>query len=141
MPGWCFFVIRKSPTSVSAFVSRLFSNLSALKPRRKELRAALTPAEVRLWVALKGRQLDGRKFRRQHSMGAYILDFYCPQEKLAIELDGAAHDSAAAQIRDERRDAFLAGLGIRVLRYENRNVMENLDGVLADIRARFAAKE
>jgi very-short-patch-repair endonuclease len=101
------------------------------------LRAALTPAEIRLWQALKKSQLARRKFRRQHSMGAYVLDFYCPAESLAVELDGSAHDTAAANERDERRDAFLASLGIEVLRFENRSVLENLEGVLAEISARF----
>src|SRR5687767_10747657 len=108
-------------------MGRVFSNLTAIKPRRKALRNALTPAEACLWNALKDRQLDGRKFRRQHSVGQFILDFYCPSENLAVELDGAAHDSAEAQLRDEGRDAFLTTLGIRVVRYENRDVLKNKD--------------
>jgi very-short-patch-repair endonuclease len=117
---------------------RRFSNLPALKPIRRVLRAALTPAEARLWLALQHRQLAGRKFRRQHSVGPYVLDFFCPEEQLAVELDGAAHDSSAAQNRDCERDTYLAELGIRVARYENRDVTENLEGVLLDIRRRFA---
>jgi very-short-patch-repair endonuclease len=118
-------------------MARLYSNLTPLKSRRQELRSALTPAEIRLWQALKGRQLMGRKFRRQHSMGPYVLDFFCPAEALAVELDGSAHDSAAANERDERRDAFLASLKIRVVRFENRHVMENLEGVLAEIASLY----
>jgi very-short-patch-repair endonuclease len=116
---------------------RSYSNLAALKPLRQSLRAALTPAEIRLWQALKGKQLAGRKFRRQHSIGPYVLDFFCPAEMLAVELDGSSHDSAAANIRDERRDAFLLSLGIAVVRFENRDVMDNLEGVLAEISTRF----
>jgi very-short-patch-repair endonuclease len=119
-------------------MARRFSNLTAMKPFRRSLRAALTPAEACLWTALRGSQLAGRKFRRQHSFGSYVIDFYCPQEKLAVELDGAAHDSAAAEAKDEARDAFLGALGIRVLRYENRDVVDNLEGVLLDIGSRFA---
>jgi len=125
---------------VGAFLlhmARIYSNLAPLKSRRQELRSALTPAEIRLWQALKGKQLAGRKFRRQHSMGRYVVDFFCPAEKLAVELDGASHDSAAANRRDEGRDAFLSSLGIEVLRFENRHVMENLEGVLAEISARL----
>ena len=76
------------------------NNRPALKAHRRELRPSLTPAEARLWLYLKGGQLLGRKFRRQHSFGAFILDFYCPSERLAIELDGAAHDHDAAQAHD-----------------------------------------
>lgn len=118
-------------------MGRVFSNLTPLKPLRKQLRRSLTPAEACLWIYLRDRQLDGRKFRRQHSVGPYILDFYCPSESLAVELDGAAHDSAQAQARDEARDAFLRSLGIRIVRYENRDVLKNTSGVLADLRKHF----
>ncbi len=83
------------------------------------------------------RQLRGRKFRRQHSVGPYILDFYCPSEKLAVELDGATHDHEAAQTYDTKRSAFLEGLGIRTLRFENEEVRKNMEGVLRAIEARF----
>ena len=116
---------------------RRLSNLPDLKPLRRMLRASLTPAEARLWLALQRRQLAGRKFRRQHSYGPYVLDFFCPEEMLAVELDGAAHDSAMANEHDQQRDAYLAARGIRVARYENQDVMENLEGVLGDIRERF----
>ena len=116
---------------------RRLSNLPDLKPLRRMLRASLTPAEARLWLALQRRQLASRKFRRQHSYGPYVLDFFCPEEMLAIELDGAAHDSAMANEHDQQRDAYLAARGIRVARYENQDVMENLEGVLGDIRERF----
>jgi very-short-patch-repair endonuclease len=116
---------------------RAYSNLSSFKDLRQGLRSTLTPAEIRLWQALKAKQLGGRKFRRQHSIGAYVMDFFCPSEMLAVELDGCAHDSAAANARDETRDAFLSSLGIKVVRFENRDVMQNLEGVLAEIAARF----
>ena len=109
-------------------------NVQALKPRRKELCSARTPAEIRLWQALKHSQLDGLKFRRQHSMGPYIADFYCPAAKLVIELDGSVHDSEAAQQQDAERTSYLLSLGLRVVRFENREVMENLEGVLCEIR-------
>jgi very-short-patch-repair endonuclease len=111
-----------------------FHNRIELQQIRRQLRASLTPAEARLWTHLQRSQLSGRKFRRQHGAGPYVLDFYCPRVRLAVELDGAAHDHAAAQGRDARRDAFLSQARIRVLRFENRDVMDNLEGVLAVIR-------
>ena len=114
-------------------------NRPSLKLRRRALRGALTPAEARLWRHLQRSQLGSKKFRRQHSVGKFILDFYCPAEKLAIELDGAAHDHEAAQVAGVIRDRYLGSLGITVLRFENREVMENLEGVLLQIKGRFRA--
>ena len=135
--GVVFVVNTRAACAFVVYMARMYSNLAPLKPIRQRLRSALTPAEIRLWQALKGKQLAGRKFRRQHSIGLYVLDFFCPAESIAVELDGSAHDSAAANQHDERRDAFLASLGIEVLRFENRHVMENLEGVLAEISLRF----
>jgi len=117
---------------------RRYHNFPELKLRRRNLRSSLTPAEAVLWKHLQSRQLEGRKFRRQHSVGPYILDFYCPEAKLAIELDGAAHDGVAADEVDRMREKFLGSLGIRVLRFENRDVMTNLESVLLHIRDHFA---
>ncbi len=116
------------------------SNSPSLKPLRRRLRTTLTPAEARLWTQLQKRQLAGRKFRRQHSVGCYVLDFYCPQERLAVELDGAAHDHERAVERDEIRTRYLESFGITVLRFENRDVIDNLDGVLRMIQDRFATR-
>jgi len=110
-------------------------NARALKPRRRELRAHLTQAEAILWRQLQRRQLRGRKFRRQHSVGPYVLDFYCPDLKLAVELDGAAHDHDQAFRRDALRTAYLAAAGVRVIRFENDDVVRNLEGVLAAIES------
>src|SRR6266516_1036085 len=109
----------------------LVHNTARLKPCRRELRGRLTIAEARLWNHLKGRSLWGRKFRRQHSVGPYVLDFYCPGERLAVELDGAAQD------RDAIRTRCLQSAGIRVVRFENREVIENLEGVLVVIARQF----
>ena len=116
--------------------SRL-NNLPALRTFRTASRHHLTPAEARLWAHLQRSQLAGRKFRRQHSVGEYILDFYCPAERLAIELDGAAHDSEMAQHYDEERDLFLRHCGIRVLRFENKWVFLQPDEVLTEIAKHF----
>jgi len=76
------------------------------KTTRRALRHALTPAEAQLWKYLQRSQFEGRKFRRQHGVGAYIVDFYCPAEALVVELDGAVHDHAEASRRDETRTRF-----------------------------------
>jgi very-short-patch-repair endonuclease len=113
------------------------NNLPVLRAFRKELRGHLTPAEAKLWTLLKNSQLDGRKFRRQHSVGCYILDFYCPAERLAVELDGAAHDSASAQEYDRERDLFLSFFDIKVLRFENKLIFQQTEAVLMEIRKHF----
>ena len=105
-----------------------------LKPFRVKLRRRLTPAEATLWKTLKNSQLDGRKFRRQHSIGNYILDFFCPAERLGIELDGEVHNSDRAAEYDYKRKLYLADQGIKVLRFENRAVYEEYDSRLAIIR-------
>ena len=96
-------------------------NKSDVTGNRKELRNHSTSAEATLWKMLKGKQIAGLKFRRQHSVGPYILDFYCPQIKLALELDGEVHNRQ--QDNDEQRSNFLNRVDdIEVLRFENRTV-------------------
>ncbi len=114
-------------------------NAPELKSRRRELRASLTPAESLLWHHLQRSKLQGRKFRRQHSVGPFVLDFYCPAERLAVELDGGAHDHGVAIRRDVLRTTYLASTGVRVIRFENQDVVRNPDGVLASITRCFAA--
>ena len=92
----------------------------------------MTPPERRLWNALRQRP-DGLKFRRQHEIGPYYLDFFCYEAALAVEVDGFAHDLGANPQRDERRDAWLAGLGIRTVRIMATDVRDNLEGVVAHI--------
>ena len=108
-----------------------------LQTFRTELRKNLTPAEASLWKVLKGSQLEGRKFRRQHSVGDYILDFYCPAERLAVELDGQVHRSERAELYDYERRLFLNYYGILVLRFENFLVFDELEYVLGNIRYWF----
>lgn len=118
----------------------MIHNRPILKERRKELRNNATPAEQQLWSMLKHSNLGGFKFRRQHSVGPYILDFYCPAEKLAIELDGDSHFSEEAVVYDRERTAYLNVLGIRVLRFWNTDVYENIEAVceriLAEVKER-----
>ena len=113
------------------------NNKPTLKTFRKNLRNSSTSAEAVLWKYLKNSQLEERKFRRQHSIESYILDFYCPSEKLAIELNGNDHFTSFGLTQDEIRDKFLNSLNIKVLRFENKEIFERLEGVLEDIRLNF----
>ena len=110
-------------------------NRKSLEELRRQLRHSLTPAEAVLWKNLQGSELAGKKFRRQHSIGDYIVDFYCPECKLAVELDGEKHFNSIASECDRRRTDFLNLLNIRVLRFENRTVFENLRAVLHVIKS------
>ncbi|KAA3602043.1 MAG: endonuclease domain-containing protein [Calditrichaeota bacterium] len=113
------------------------NNKKYLKEARRELRNNSTQAEKRLWIYLKNSQLEGRKFRRQHSFGSFILDFYCPSEKLAIELDGKIHFNEENFTYDQQRTKILNSYGIKVLRFENKMIFENLQGVLEKIKMNF----
>lgn len=112
-------------------------NRQYLKQFRKDLRNNGTAAEATLWKFLQRKQLDGRKFRRQHSVGNYILDFYCPSERLGIELDGAHHFQTAGFLKDEERTKYLNSLNIRILRFENDEVFKALESVLEIIKSNF----
>ncbi len=112
-------------------------NRRELKPRRKQLRNHGTSAEARLWLLLKGKQLDGRKFRRQHSIGCYIADFYCPTEKLVVELDGAHHFTEEGMKHDEQRANYMRSLGITTVRFENCDVLDHPERVVEEIRRCF----
>ncbi len=112
-------------------------NLKHLKPYRKSLRNHGTSAEATLWKSLQKRQLDGRKFRRQHSIGNFIVDFFCYEENLAIELNGSIHADPLVAMNDNKKEEYLRSNGIRLFRLENRAVFENLDGVLEMIRKCF----
>jgi len=107
------------------------ANAAEQKECRKALRNNMTPAEATLWQALKGRGTGGLKFRRQHGIGPFVLDFYCPEHQLGIELDGASHDYKFEY--DEARTAYLRQQGIRILRFSNHQVFSCLQGVLSEI--------
>ena len=112
-------------------------NLSYLKERRRALRNNLTSAEAVLWILLKDSQLSGRKFRRQHSIKNFIVDFYCPSEKLIIELDGSSHDNPGQVNADYDRDNDLKTLGLKVLRIENDMVFRHPEQTLEIIKGQF----
>ena len=114
-------------------------NQPSMKDRRRALRNDATPAEKKLWTFLRKRQLHNRKFRRQYSVGPYVLDFYCPAERLAVELDGAVHDDPVRADYDGRRQVFIEKQDITVLRFENRQVFEDPDAALNGIAMHFDA--
>ena len=101
------------------------------------MRKEMSLPEVLLWEHLRGGKLDGFKFRRQHPVGPFVLDFYCPDWKLAIEVDGAAHDFPERAEQDERRTMWLNNQGINVMRFAARSVLarEEIEGVLVAIRS------
>ncbi|MFN9466016.1 MAG: endonuclease domain-containing protein [Pseudanabaena sp.] len=103
-------------------------NKAEYKPRRQALRSNMTEPEEKLWQILRGKQM-GVKFRRQHGIGHYIADFYCPELKLVIEVDGDSHRSADAQAYDTVRHDFMVSLGIITLRFTNDEVMHNIEGI------------
>jgi very-short-patch-repair endonuclease len=111
------------------------NTLPELLDHAREMRADPTPAEEILWEELRSRTLNGLKFRRQHTVNAYILDFWCPACKLAIELDGSAHDTPEAQEYDAIRQQHLESFGYTVLRFRNEQVLEDTPGVLQQILA------
>ena len=98
------------------------------KQRRQTLRNNMTEPEKRLWGILRNHQL-GVKFRRQHGIGHYIVDFYCPELKLIIEVDGESHFFEDAQAYDKIRDKFMLELGLTTIRITNIEIMQNIDGV------------
>ena len=109
----------------------------SLARRACELRNNPTEPERRLWNALRAKQLEGYKFRRQDVIGRRIVDFYCPAAKLAVEVDGDTHDPCADQARD---GIMLEHFGVRVLRFRNEDVMRNLEGVLAALLIKLRAR-
>lgn len=106
-----------------------------LKALARQLRKNMTLAEIRLWNALKHRQMLGYDFDRQRPIDAYIVDFYCKDLRLAIEIDGGSHDVPEANTRDKRRQQRLERLGVRFLRFTNEQVQQDLEAVQQAIEA------
>jgi len=113
------------------------NNHKYLKEFRKDLRNNPTKAESQLWKALQKKQLEGRRFRRQHSIGNYIVDFYCVSENLIVELDGEYHANPINEEHDRKQSEYLENLGFKVIRFENHIVFEHLDMALEAIKAEF----
>ena len=105
------------------------------KHRAKKLRRTMSLPEVLLWKAIKPSVLPAGRFRRQHPLGPYILDFFSPGASLCVEIDGYSHDVGDRPSHDARRDRWLAGQGVRTLRLQARDVLEDLDAAVETIRA------
>ena len=101
--------------------------------KARYLRKNQTDAESLLWSRLRARQLTGIKFRRQHPIGPYVLDSYCAEAHLAVEVDGSQHLESIAINQDQARTKFLENKSIKVIRFWNHEVLENLDAVLESI--------
>ncbi|NID11813.1 endonuclease domain-containing protein [Fibrivirga algicola] len=108
-------------------------NRTSVKELRRELRQRQTLAEVLLWNELRNRQLNGMKARRRHSIGGYVVDFYCAEAALVVELDGSVHDSSEAQAYDREREAVICDLGLSMMRFRNDDVERRLPYVLEQI--------
>ena len=108
-------------------------NKKEMKGLRQSLRNNMPPAERILWKQLKGKQLERYKFRRQHSIDEFILDFYCPQARLAIEIDGDSHYDTGQPKFDVDRSRKIESHGIKIIRFTNPEIYESLDGVLEQI--------
>ena len=119
----------------------LHFNRTTQKLRRGFLRAHLPKAEAVLWTYLSRRQMLGYKFRRQCSVDQYIIDFYCLELKLAIEVDGECHFTSLGREHDRSRQEYIETFGIRFLRVMNTDVLDNLHGVLDEIAARIGEIE
>jgi very-short-patch-repair endonuclease len=113
---------------------------AATQEYARELRNRTTGAEQRLWALLRNGQLKGKKFRRQHALANYVVDFYCNECKLAIELDGNFHTNTEAKEYDKSRTALLKELGITVLRFWNEEVIKDPSKVLQRISDHFALR-
>lgn len=116
-------------------------NRSESLQRRRRLRSNMTQPKIILWSRLRMRQLAGAKFRRQFGIGPYVVDFMCPELRLAVEVDGDSHYLEGAQERDRVRDDYIASLRISVLRFTNAEVCGNLDGVLETILAEVCSRQ
>jgi very-short-patch-repair endonuclease len=104
-----------------------------LKEYSQQLRKNMTDAEKALWLKIRGKQLKGYQFYRQKPLGNFIVDFYCPKGNLVIEIDGGQHYSDEGKAKDNQRDNYLKGLGLRILRFSDREIFENMRGVLEKI--------
>lgn len=100
----------------------------------RELRGAMSLPEVLLWRAIRTRKVNGLRFRRQHPLGPYVLDFFCPEFRLCLEVDGAGHSFGERPQHDERRDAWLAAQGIRTLRLSAELVLHDVDDAVRTLR-------
>src|SRR3989338_3722195 len=109
-------------------------NRQETKEKRRHLRKEQTDAERRLWDQLRNKHMNGYKFFRQYGIGSYIADFYCPALKVVVEVDGGQHYSEDVKIYDDQRDNFFRTWGIRTIRFNNLDVLRNLEGVVENLQ-------
>ena len=117
-------------------MTKLFNKISE-KLKRRELRSKMTKAEAIVWQKLRCKQLENCKFRNQYSVDRFVLDFYSPEIKLAIEIDGESHFQEGVAQYDQERQIFIESAGIKFLRFTNKDVYENLNSVLETIAYRI----
>ena len=111
----------------------MFSYNKNLKQFSRNLRTNMTDAEKLLWSRIRRKQIKGMQFYRQKSIGDYIVDFYCPEIKLVIEVDGGQHYEAEGKDKDHIRDEYMKRLGINILRFSDRDVLKRIDAVIEKI--------
>lgn len=116
---------------------KFIKNDPTLKIRRRELRHNQTDAEKALWARLRNKQFHGIKFFRQYGIGPYILDFYCPKMKIAIELDGGQHNQCKIKRYDATRSKYLKAQGIEVIRFWDHEVLLNMEGVFDELESKI----
>jgi very-short-patch-repair endonuclease len=121
--------------------NKILYNRKDFKSLRSFLRNQSTSAEAALWNILKSKRCEGRKFRRQYSVGNYIVDFCFPSERLIIELDGDPHGEYHRIMKDEIRDNYLTSLGFTVLRFENRFVFQYPEYIKSEIRKELIKRD
>ena len=109
-----------------------------LLPIKRRLRSNSTRAEELLWAKLRHKQFFTVKFRRQHGIGPYIVDFFCPEKRLVVEVDGDTHATETQQTKNHTREEYLRSLGLQVVRYTNDEVLNNLDGIFEDVSQRLS---
>ena len=113
-------------------MTRIFNRFYETR-KRKILRNKLPLPEVVIWLRLRGVQLNGYKFRRQCSIGRFVVDFYCPRAKLAVEIDGESHSGADAREYDKDRAEFIESAGVKTIRFSNEQIYNDLNGALLEV--------
>ena len=114
---------------------RVLEGSFELRAHARNLRRDSTSAEAIFWQAVRRTQIDGLKFRRQHVVGTFILDFYCPALRLIVEIDGAVHEQPNIAVRDALREDWLRNAGFRIIRFRNDEVLHDLPRVCARLRS------
>ena len=118
-------------------MSRVRRGVKQNRELMRQLRTEMTNAETRLWAKIRAKQIQSLRFRRQHGIGPYIVDFYCSERSLVIEVDGDIHADQNQIVRDRQREVYLTMLGLEVIRYCNDDILNNLEGVLEDLSKRL----